>query len=79
MTVASMIANPMAVYAADIKDTPNNTNNVLEETPTVQDKTEYQAVEQAQEHVTQLEEQQSANKDIQDTKAHYDSTTTTKQ
>ena len=80
MTVASMLAHPMAVYAADIKDTPTNTNNVLEETPVVQDKTEYQAVEEAQAHVSHLEEQQqSANKNIQDTKAHYDNTTTTKQ
>ena len=80
MTVASMLANPMAVYAADIKDAPTQTNNVLEETPTVQDKTEYQAVEEAQELVSHLEEQQqSANKNIQDTQAHYDNTTTTKQ
>lgn len=80
MTVASMLAHPMAVYAADIKDTPTNTNNVLKETPTVQDKTEYQAVEEAQAHVSHLEEQQqSANKNIQNTKAHYDNTTTTKQ
>ena len=80
MTVASMLANPMAVYAADLKDAPTQTNNVLEETPTVQDKTEYQAVEDAKAHVSRLEEQQqSANKNIQNTKAHYDNTTTTKQ
>lgn len=80
MTVASIIANPMAVYAADLKDAPTQSNNVLEETPTVQDKTEYQAVEDAKAHVSHLEEQQqSANKNIQNTKAHYDNTTTTKQ
>lgn len=80
MTVASMVANPMAVSAADLKDTPTNTNNVLEETPTIQDKTEYQGVEQAQAHVSQLEEQQqSANIAVEETKAHYDNTTTTKE
>lgn len=80
MTVASMVANPMAVYAADLKDTPTNTNNVLEETPTIQDKTKYQEVEQAQAHVSQLEEQQqSANIAVEETKAHYDNTATTKE
>lgn len=80
MTVASMVANPMAVYAADLKNTPTNTNNVLEEAPTIQDKTEYQEVEQAQAHVSQLEEQQqSANIAVEETKAHYDNTTTTKE
>lgn len=80
MTVASMVANPMAVYAADLKDSPTNTNNVLEEAPTIQDKTEYQEVEQAQAHVSQLEEQQqSTNIAVEETKAHYDNTTTTKE
>lgn len=80
MTVASFIANPMAVYAADFKDTPTNTNNALEETSPVKENTEYKELEQTQVNVSHLESQQQiANNAIEEKKAYYDTTSTTKQ
>ena len=70
MTVASFIANPMAVYAADFKDTPTNTNNALEETSPVKENTEYKELEQTQVNVSHLESQQQiANNAIEEKKA----------